>query len=129
MACGLFSNTHFDFQVSARIIVRPTAARRADVALDWGASGGIASRRQRVFGVLLRVVALMDTISIVQKGGKGGKKGKGKGEGEEGVELTPEEREARAKLRCWHFLCLASRTHSLHPLHMQHENVTRSEHK
>jgi DNA repair exonuclease SbcCD ATPase subunit len=35
----------------------------------------------------------------LQKGGKGGKKGKGKGEGEEGVELTPEEREARAKLR------------------------------
>lgn len=38
----------------------------------------------------------------LQKGGKGGKKGKGKGEGEEGVELTPEEREARAKLRCVH---------------------------
>ena len=36
--------------------------------------------------------------AALQKGKKGGAK-KGKGEGEEGVELTPEEREARAKLR------------------------------
>ena len=44
--------------------------------------------------------ALLHARGALQKGGKGGKKGKGKGEGEEGVELTPEEREARAKLRC-----------------------------
>ena len=37
----------------------------------------------------------------LQKGKKGGKgkKGAKKGDGEEGVELTPEEKEAKAKLR------------------------------
>jgi hypothetical protein len=42
------------------------------------------------------------SCSFLQKGGtKGGKgkKGAKKGEGEEGVELTPEEKEAKAKLR------------------------------
>jgi hypothetical protein len=41
-------------------------------------------------------------LDVSQKGGKKGgkgKKGAKKGEGEEGVELTPEEKEAKAKLR------------------------------
>ena len=42
------------------------------------------------------IVCLFNNLQ--QKGGKGAKKDKAKG-GEEGVELTPEEREARAKLR------------------------------